>query len=309
MIENNSLTDKTVNLRLSSLGLVLRATWGDGMDEHQGPLVSRCVELGSRTSGETFTIGRRSVYMKGGPLPKSASRRHRLRRVLLGAPLPALAEFQAAEWLRKRLFQTPEPLAAIEVYSRRGLGALGSGRIRRPVAQMFVSAAVPDVVTFQGAWVHQTEAERESVCHELGIEVGRMHALHFLHADLYPRNVLVDQTNTDGRALWFIDSWAGGATAWRRGSLRRLESDLGTWLTEFEPGLVGPYLRTLLEAYLEARFQNGRPIQAPGRWLAAVNEARRHELRRLERQRYRLRGARFPQAGLALPALGAKPNR
>lgn len=133
-----------------------------------------------------------------------------------------------------------------------------------------------------------------------------MHALHFLHADLYPRNVLVQSRSgrprTDrqpSRDLWFIDSWAGGATAWRQGSFRRLETDLGTWLAEFEPGLAEPYLAELLGAYAEARNDNGRPLARWHGWLSAVTEARRTELRKLERQRYRLRGKPFPIAGMS----------
>lgn len=273
------------------------------MDAHGEELSERCVTLTQRVSGQPETIGGRSVFMKGGPLPKSAARRHRLRGVLLGVPLPAAAEFLAAQWLRERLFQSPEPLAAIEAYA----SSMGPQRLRRPVAQLFMTAALPGTTTFQIAWDQRTPAQRATLCHELGTEVGRMHALHFLHADLYPRNVLVEQAPASGRSLWFIDSWAGGATAWRRGSARRLESDLGTWLSEFEPGVDGSHLRTLLEAYLEARSQNGSPISGTQGWLASVQEARRRELRRLERQRYRLRGRAFPLAGLALPPLPSAP--
>jgi tRNA A-37 threonylcarbamoyl transferase component Bud32 len=181
------------------------------------------------------------------------------------------------------------------------MGAVGIRRIQRPVAQLFVSAEVPDGITFDEAWDQQSDEQRLELCRELGNEVGRMHALHFLHGDLYPRNVLVDPARTGGRSLWFIDSWAGGPTAWRNGSLRALETDFGTWLSEATPNLEGRYIETLLDAYLRSRSANGRPIVRFGRWLSSVQESRRRELRRLERQRYRLRGAAFPQAGLVLP--------
>lgn len=152
---------------------------------------------------------------------------------------------------------------------------------------------------------------QSELCRELGREVGRMHALHFLHGDLYPRNALVtprleDTTPpraTPPRRLWFIDSWAGGATAWRSGSLRRVESDLGTWLAGFEPGLKEAPLKNLLLSYATARADNGRPVEHGQRWIASVVEARRQELRKLEKQRYRLRGRPFPQAGITPPAL------
>ena len=293
----------SADLNRLSPALTLRSRLSGDMHAHREELIARCETLTSRVSGKAEVIGGRRVFIKGGPLPKSAARRHRWRGIFLGAPLPALAEFLGAEWLRERLFQTPEPLAAIEAHSRSRILGSGMVRLRQPAAQLFMTAAVPNSRLFQEAWITQTEDERERSCHELGTEVGRLHALHFLHADLYPRNVLVDDTPVGGRSLWFIDSWAGGPTAWRRGSLRRLESDLGTWLTEFEPGLDGVHLRTLLEAYVESRFQNGRPIKRLGPWLESIQGARRHELRRLERQRYRLRGAAFPQAGLALPTL------
>lgn len=300
------MNNNTVKSRHSVSGLAIRGRWSDAVTAHREELIERCISLGSRISGEPDMLGLQSVFVKGGPLPPSAAKRHRWRRVLLGAPLPALAEFQAAEWLRKRLFQTPEPLAAIEAHSTEGLCAVGIERIRRPVSQLLVTAAVPGAVTFQAAWATMSELDRDAACGELGTEVGRMHALHFLHADLYPRNVLVARGGKTERSLWFIDSWAGGATAWRNGSFRRLESDLGTWLTEFEAGLDGAHLKALLAAYAEARYQNGRPIRNLGRWLGTVQESRRRELRRLERQRYRLRGTRFPQAGLAMPGMAER---
>ena len=296
-----------------ALGLVVSGQVTSSFVAQQQELISRCTGLTERVSGLREVIGDRPVYTKGGPLPRSAVRRHRARGILLGAPLPALAEWQAAQWLRERLFQTPEPLAAMEAHSAAGLWGvrawdfrLGSkrlGRARPPVAQLFVTAEVERALPLRQVWPNEDDAQREELCGELGREVGRMHALHFLHADLYPRNVLVDEDSTCGRRLWFLDSWAGGSTAWRRGSLRRVESDLGTWLSAFGPGLDTRLLRTLLEAYLESRSQNGRPIGRVGRWLESVQEARRQELRRLERQRYRLRGAPFPPAGMALPRL------
>lgn len=294
-------------------GLIVRGQVTSSFVAEQPQLVSRCTELTTRVSGLRELIGGRAVYVKGGPLPRSAARRHRARGIFLGAPLPALAELQAARWLRERLFQTPEPLAAMEAHSAAGLwvarvwdlsmGSKRLGRARPPVAQLFVTAEVERALPLRESWPNEGDVQRDELCRELGREVGRMHALHFLHADLYPRNVLVDQDSTCGRRLWFLDSWAGGSTAWRRGSLRRVESDLGTWLSAFGPGLDTERLRTLLEAYLESRSQNGRPIERVRGWLESVAEARRQELRRLERQRYRLRGAPFPPAGIALPRL------
>ncbi len=281
----------------------MKSVWDDDADPHLKELHDFVQSLTTRVSGHPHTLGDKKVFLKGGPFSKSGAKRHRLRGIFLGAPLPALSEFRALTWLRERLFQAPQPLAALEV--RAGFGI---GRVRRPIAQLLVTSTVPDAQSFRGAWDESEPAEQARLCRELGTEVGRMHALHFLHADLYPRNVLVTRAtpkhDTSSRRLWFIDSWAGGPTAWRNGSLRRVESDLGTWLADFEPGLMEAPLRELLTSYAQAREDNGRPVADKTRWLASVADARRQELRKLERQRYRLRGATFPQAGVAAPSLG-----
>ncbi|QDV06214.1 3-deoxy-D-manno-octulosonic-acid kinase [Planctomycetes bacterium Poly30] len=268
-------------------------------------VLSLCLSLDGRISGERRRIGPFSVFLKGGPFSTKGARRHQLRGILLGASSPALAEFRAAAWLRERLFQAPEPLAAVTV--RRGIGPR---RWKRPHAQLFISSEISGATPFDRAWEEASSVRRLHLCQELGGELGRMHALHFLHADLYPRNVLVkpaapteDARRVPGRDLWFIDSWAGGATAWRNGSLRRLKTDLGTWLADFEPGLSERFLKEFLHAYADARSDNGRPLSSWMRWLRSIEEARRAELRKLERQRYRLRGRPFPQAGMAASGL------
>ncbi|MEM8711531.1 MAG: lipopolysaccharide kinase InaA family protein [Planctomycetota bacterium] len=226
--------------------------------------------------------------------------RHRLRGAILGSPTPALQEFDNLSWLRDRLFQAPEPIAAVE----RRIG-WGWKRARRPVAQLLMTRAVEGALPFEAAWAQAPASRREALCAELGREVGRMHALRFLHADLYPRNVLVTSPRSEsgGRALWFLDAWAGGPPGWRRTVRRPPEYDLGCWLADYAPGLDEFYLKTLFEAYLQARDDNGRGVAQPRRWAARVAEARRAQLRRWERQRYRLRGRPFPPAGFAMPQL------
>jgi hypothetical protein len=326
----NELIVKTT---LSRGELRVRGLWRADAVVHQDEMLELCLPLTTRISGRSRTMGEWSVFVKGGPFSRSGARRHRLRGIFLGAPPPALAEFRASIWLRERLFQSPEPLGALDVRS-------GSGprKLMRPRAQIFVSAAVPGARSFEEAWPLASAHAQVALAEELGREVGRMHALHFLHADLYPRNVLVSPTAAatttypapdpcvtpeslvapgppvasgpraaygNVRRLWFIDSWAGGATAWRQGSLRRLESDLGTWLADFQPSLAAGPLHDFLGAYAQARTDNGRPLGSWNRWLSDVVEARRSELRKLERQRYRLRGAAFPQAGISMPTPAA----
>lgn len=258
-----------------------------------------------RESGVRFELAPGlSTVAKGGPIRGSAARRHRLRGAFLGAAVPAIQEFDNLAWLRKRLFQAPEPIAALE----RRVG-LGWKRARRPVAQLLVTRAIEDAEPFDAAWHRSSSARRTALCAELGREVGRMHALRFLHGDLYPRNVLVapppasPRARHSARALWFLDAWAGGPPSGSRTIRRPAEHDLGCWLADFAPGLEEPYLRTLLDAYLCARDDNGRAVARIRRWTARVSEARRSELRRWERQRYRLRGRSFPPAGFAEPQL------
>lgn len=262
-------------------------------------------QLGERESGMRIDLAPGlGAFVKGGPIRGNAARRHRIRGALLGLHAPAIQEFDNLAWLRTRLFQVPEPLAALE----RRVG-LGWKRAKKPVAQLLITRAIDGARPFEDAWPMATPDERDALCAELGREVGRMHALGFLHADLYPRNVLVTAPEPSAsprpgtRTLWFLDAWAGGPPSWSGVIRRPAEHDLGCWLADFVPGLEERHLRTLLDAYLHAREDNGRAVARTSRWLARVSEARRSELRRWERQRYRLRGRRFPPAGFGVPQL------
>jgi len=257
----------------------------------EAPLLGLCEGLAARCSGERRRVGSEAVVMKGGPFSPSGARRHGLRRLLLRAPGPCAAEFWNLAWLRKRLLRAAEPLAAVTVH-----------HLGRPSRELLLTREVPDAVPFDHALREAPSRRRAELLAELGREVGRMHALRFLHADLYPRNVLVTPPCERpgpgfGRSLVWIDAWAGGPTAWRRGNLRRLEDDLGAWYSLAADWMTPADDGQLLTAYVRSRAANGRPVRSLDGLVAAIQRSRRRELARLEREPRRLRGRPHPIAG------------
>lgn len=241
--------------------------------------------------------------MKRDVLSGSASRRHGLRRALLRWAPPRVAELRFLDWLRERLFHAPEPVAAVVLWDG-----------WKPVRQMLVTRELPGAVPLGSAWEAAATEERCAWARELGQEVGRMHALRFLHADLYPRNVLVTGARSDGgldrgidsgygRRLAFIDAWAGGPTAWRHGSFARLERDLGAFFSVATDWMAVEHQRVLLEAYVSSRAVNGRPIGDGGAWSRRVALARHAEWRRLRDAPGRLRGRALPSPDWSPPGV------
>ncbi|MEM9382616.1 MAG: lipopolysaccharide kinase InaA family protein [Planctomycetota bacterium] len=258
--------------------------------------VDACLEFETRRSGERRRVGGIDVVLKAGPLARSGARRHGLRRLALGAPAPAEAEFHNLRWLQQRLFRVPRPVAAVTVL----VGGL-------PTRQLLATEAVHGAENAAHAWRVADGRTTAAWSRELGRELGRMHALRFLHGDLYPRNVLVGAPAADGspghgRSLVWLDAWSGGPTAWRRGSLRRVEQDLGAWFSSAADWMSAEEQSTVLEEYVAARAANRRPGPEVRRLVARIQRARRVELARLERDRGRLRGEPFPVAGWDPPA-------
>lgn len=263
------------------------------------PFVEECLASTRSSSGVRRTLGGVDVIVKAGPLSPSGTRRHFQRRVLLGASAPCEAEFRNLRWLRERLFRVPEAVAAVTIF-RRG----------RPVRQLLATQPLEDLSGFRDGWTAADDGTRSAWASEFGLEVGRMHALRFLHGDLYPRNVLAGPTASHGgpghgRALAWLDAWSAGPTAWRRGSFRRVEQDLGAWFSLAADWMSSDHQATLLRAYVSSRAANGRPVRSLDGLVLRIQRARRTELARLERDRRRLRGAPFPCAGWD-PPLEAK---
>ncbi|MEL6716228.1 MAG: lipopolysaccharide kinase InaA family protein, partial [Planctomycetota bacterium] len=186
-----------------------------------------------RVSGRSAVVSGREVILKAGPIRRRV--RSGLRALAAGGRTPAELEFQHLTWLRKRLFRCVEPVAALSI-RQRGL----------PVAQLFASARIDGAEPLDAAWASAGDDDRRAWLDELGTELARMHALAFVHADLYPRNILVapraapksgrpsaiDPGPTDagfGRALVFLDCWAGGPSPWTRLRRTPVARDLGTF--------------------------------------------------------------------------------
>jgi len=151
-----------------------------------------------------FAGGR--AYFKLSALAGKSRVRHALKRALLRAPLPRLAEFANLSWLRDHGFAAPEPLAAGALWQR-GL----------PSFQFLLTREVAGARTL-GTFLTETPAgsERAAVLEELASTVARMHAARFLHHDLFARNILVAGTSPANR-IWLLDCWAGGPPPQARG--------------------------------------------------------------------------------------------
>lgn len=248
--------------------------------------VERCRTSREPVAGERVEADGVALACKTGPLAPSGSRRHLVRRVLLRALPPAEAEFENLTWLRERLFETPRPVLALTL-----------SRFGRPLRQLLLTEWVDGAVEFGAAWRDADGAERDALAAELGRELGRMHAVRFVHGDAYPRNVLVRSRDTEWRRLVFLDAWAV-----RPGARVSPERDLGAWLSRAVDDMTRDGIRRVLASYVVAREQNGRPVRSVSTWLGRVAAARRDELVRLERRRARLRGTPFPIAGWTPPS-------
>jgi tRNA A-37 threonylcarbamoyl transferase component Bud32 len=155
--------------------------------------------------------------------------------------LPCVREHENLRWLRARLFQAPEPLAA---------GACWRGGM--PTFQFLLTRAVPDARTLDAFLAASAAAERALVLDELAREVARMHALGFIHHDLFPRNILV--TDAGPSRVWFLDCWAGGPGHLARGPAY----DLACLTLGAEP-FAADEVERLFAAYLDERRAQDRP--------------------------------------------------
>ena len=114
-----------------------------------------------------------------------------------------------------------------------------------------------------------------------------MHALGFIHRDLFPRNLLV-LAPTAARRIVFVDGWRAAPHA----SLRGPAYDLACLLLEGMDLWSTPEQQTLLEAYVRARVDHGRPARRD--LLPAARRHREALLVRLQREPVRLRGQALP---------------
>lgn len=245
-------------------------------------------EAGATPTAGPVDFGGEPAWIKGGPLAPSGSRRHALRAALPGAPTPRRREFTNLTWLARRLFRTPEPLAALTLLAGRKPRAewLATGRIggARTLHAFLTATRGPECAT-----------EREAVLVELAREVARMHALAFVHRDLFPRNILVAPPDL-GRRLVFLDCWRGG----ERLQLRGPAYDLACLFLHLDEVASREEQSALLARYGSERAIQGRPVDLDRLWRRALRE-RRALVRRLAREPRRLGGRPLPPPTLELP--------
>jgi tRNA A-37 threonylcarbamoyl transferase component Bud32 len=190
-----------------------------------------------------------------------------LRHLLLRRPLPRVSEFANLTWLRGHSFEAPAPLAA-GVLFRHGV----------PRWQFLITREIPAAASLDQL-LESEDPCCEAVLLELADEVARLHALGFVHRDLFPRNLLV-RAESATRRLVFLDAWRGGP----RWQLRGSAYDLAGLLLHLSRWLDSATEATWLERYAEQRAVQGRPVD-----LAQLTRRVRSE-RTAFCQRYRRRG-------------------
>ena len=232
-------------------------------------------EREGRVLGGPLERAGRHLWLKGDHLPGSARWRYSLRR-WFGSPLPREREARNLVWLRERLFRAPRPLAAA-VLVRAGL-------VRY---QVLVLAPLPAHRTWPDAWSDATVAERTRWSAELAREVARLHALHFVHRDLFLRNVVIgrDATGGDARELCFLDAWHAPHARPGRG----VSYDLGCLLLDAVALFTAEELAAWLSLYASERAAQGSPVEL----RKLLPEAARHR-RALVARRNARAGAPVP---------------
>lgn len=241
----------------------------------------------ARPFGAFVEVGAVRAYLKHSRLFGKARLRWGAKRAL-GIALPRLAELANLEWLRGRLFQAPRPIAA-GYFVRGGL----------PCSQFLATEEVGGATTL-ARWLAferdagargEGPAAARAVLDELAREVARMHALRFVHRDLFPRNVLVGPRDAPSR-VHFLDCWAGGAGPGLRGGAY----DLACLFARGDERLDDADRERLAAVYLEERAALGRPVER-GRFLARVERDRAALEARVARERAALAGRAARPAG------------
>lgn len=200
-----------------------------------------------------------------------------LKSLVLRAKLPRVAEYYNLSWLNERLFQTALPLAA-GVFVRAGF----------PTRQFLITAHVTDSIPFETWFATATKDERTAVLDEVARETARMHALGFVHHDLYARNLLV-VPRTDARRVFFLDAWAGGPPPQMRGA----SYDLACFLLDADTRFTRGEIDNFIEVYVEERAAQNRPIRRE-EFLARTIRNRARLIDRLEARPAERRGSAVP---------------
>ena len=211
------------------------------------------------------------AWFKRSILRGSSRWRWALRRV------PRVRERDNLLWLARHSFHVPVPLAA---------GALVRGGL--PLRQFLITQDVPGATTLEEILRGGRSPDRSDVLGQLARETARMHALGFVHHDLYPRNVLVLPANSAGR-IAFVDAWAGGPPP----QLRPFAYDLACLFLRADRELTDAEVQRFVDVYAAERSARGRPVDA----RSVLADAKRHRarlIRRLIARPHELRGEPAP---------------
>lgn len=204
----------------------------------------------------------------------------------VGAHVPRVAEFHNLGWLRERLFEAPAPIAA---------GCVS--RSSSPAWQFLLTSHVPDATSLDVFLEEREREDRAAVLEEVARETARMHALGFVHHDLYPRNLLVRERDGRGasarRRVVFLDAWAGGPPPQSRDAAY----DLACFLLRADTQLTTEERRAFLDSYAAHRAAQARPIDQQ-RTIRRALALRRKLVERLERRPHERRGGASPARDL-----------
>ncbi len=260
----------------SAMGQTQIHGWVAGSLDEAHELVQELVKRPTPV-GEFLTFAGASCYCKAGKLRGKSQWRHALRGWLRLGHAPCVQEYFNMCWLHNRHFQVPLPLVG-GVVRRHGL----------PAYQFLITRQILGSVTLEAALESESQPGRRELLRELAQEVGRMHALSFVHHDLFPRNILVAPADWPRRIV-FLDLWAGGDCV----HFRSPAYDLGGFLLESAELLAPEERREFLKDYSTSCQSQGG--STPADLLDRIGRQYEKLHSRLAQQPERLRGRPLPE--------------
>lgn len=242
--------------------------------------LARALAAEDGSASNFLELAGRRAFVKASRLTGRARLRWTLAAWCLRAPMPREREHANLLWLRTRLFLAPEPLASVVGW-----------RAGAPCFQMLATRAVDGAKTLERHLREAGATQHAQLLADSADEIARMHALHFVHRDLYPRNVLVRSADSGGR-IWFLDCWKGGERLQARGP----EYDLACFLLRAPEWIGAEAQRAFLDRYLEQRAVQGSPVAERARFTARIEHERAALVTRLLRRPHETRGDGAPIA-------------
>jgi tRNA A-37 threonylcarbamoyl transferase component Bud32 len=264
----------TLRVRTARGALVLHGAEEPLAREALPHLVEACQQI--ETVARPLDLPSQRAWLKASPLTGRARLRHTLRSWLRISPAPRVREAENLRWLREHDFPAPKPLLAATLE-----------RAASVCWQGLLLERLESVAPLPSHWPQASASERGRLLRDLGSDVARMHALRFVHRDLYLRNVLVD-TSRESR-LCYVDAWRGGPGASWRGPAY----DLGCLFLHGAAVFTQDEQRALLDAYFDERARRGAPADRR-ELLASASRERAALLRQALRDPSRLRTPQPP---------------